>query len=341
MELLLKQLSPGGDLAAMVDLRPVRGVVENVPAKLLDVWPAGKSRWHLLCDAPLALGLSVLTGNTGQCELGLVCKSETEADKIRLQVETLARDAIKALPAHVAALKDILPPDKIPGETADSYKRLLNDLRAALGSAHCETADGVVWMRFGWGGPGFLASAATFLENSSAQRADWLAAARSMDESNHRGLLGGLLSYAKGQNPPAFPKGAAGETQMLGPETRLSWIADLLPYLGHADWHVDPGYDWNNSHNQVTQRPLPEVVNPVLGPGMSSGYPVTHYVGVAGVGENAAQLPADDPHAGVFGYGRQTRQQDLDRGGANTIAVLGVQDRYGPWAQGGRATVRP
>src|SRR5208337_2662272 len=52
-------------------------------------------------------------------------------------------------------------------------------------------------------------------------------------------------------------------------------------------------------------------------------------------------LPANDPRAGMFGYGRKTRQQDLVRGGANTIAVLGVQDRCGPWAQGGPATVRP
>ncbi len=72
-----------------------------------------------------------------------------------------------------------------------------------------------------------------------------------------------------------------------------------------------------------------------------SGYPVTHYVGVAGVGKDAALLPAEDPRAGVFGYGRQTRQQDLLRGGANTIATLGVKDQCGPWAQGGRATVRP
>ena len=84
------------------------------------------------------------------------------------------------------------------------------------------------------------------------------------------------------------------------------------------------------------------MVNPAFGPAKSSdGYPVTHYVGVAGVGEDAAQLPADDPRAGMFGYGRQTRQQDLVRGGANTIAVLGVQDQCGPWAQGGQATVRP
>ena len=46
---------------------------------------------------------------------------------------------------------------------------------------------------------------------------------------------------------------------------------------------------------------------PSVRPSRPSGYPVTHYVGVAGVGEDAAQLPANDPRAGVFGYGRQTR----------------------------------
>ena len=130
---------------------------------------------------------------------------------------------------------------------------------------------------------------------------------------------------------------------MLRPETRVSWIAEILPYIGHPDWHVESGYDWNNAHNQpFTKRPLPEVVNPVFGPAASpEGYPVTHYVGVAGVGDDAAQLPADDPRAGVFGYGRQTRLEDLPRGDANTIAIMGVQEQCGPWAQGGRATVRP
>ena len=143
-------------------------------------------------------------------------------------------------------------------------------------------------------------------------------------------------------NPPKFPEGADGAV-MFKPETRLSWITALLPYLGHADWHVEPGYDWNNAHNQpVTKQPLSEVINPAFGPAKTpSGYPVTHYVGVAGVGEDAAQLPPNDAQAGMFGNGRQTQQKDLVRGGANTIAVLGVQpDHCGPWAQGGPATVR-
>ena len=44
--------------------------------------------------------------------------------------------------------------------------------------------------------------------------------------------------------------------------------------------------------------------------------------------------------AGMFGYGRTTRPEDLTRGTANTIAVLGVTGQPGPWAAGGRATVR-
>ena len=99
MELLLKKLSPGGDLAVMVDLSPRRTAAWKLPAKLLDVWPAGKSRWHLLCETPLALGLSVQSADQGRCELGLVCDGETMAEKIRSEVEKLVPDAIQALPA--------------------------------------------------------------------------------------------------------------------------------------------------------------------------------------------------------------------------------------------------
>jgi hypothetical protein len=343
LELLLKKLAPGGDLAVLVDLSPRQTEVWKVPNNLLDVWPAGKSSWHALCDTPRALGLSVPSADQRRCELGLVCDDETKAGTVRAEIEKLAPLAIRALPAHIAALKDVLPPKRFPGEAADQYKRLLDDLLVALPTARCDAADGIVWFRCDWGGRGLLASAAAALDSKSALKADWLAAARAVDENMHRGLLGSLLSYLKAQTPPRFPEGRAGGAPMLEPQTRLSWIAEILPYLGHPDWRVEPGFDWNDSHNQpVTKRPLPEVVNPVFGPALSSGYPATHYVGVAGVGQDAAQLPADDPRAGVFGYGRQTRQQDLLRGGSHTIAVLGVQGQQcGPWAQGGPATVRP
>ena len=340
MDLLVKKSSLSGDLTVMIDLSPARSAAWKIPANLLDVWPAGKSSWHLLCETPKALELSVQSADQQRCELGLVCDDETKAEKIRLEVEKMVPAAIQALPTHIDALKGILPSNRFSGAATDRYKRLLDDLLAALRSVRCDTADGIVWLHLGWGRPGFLVSAATTIESSSAIQADWLAAARAVDENNHRGLLSGLLSYVKTRNPPRFPEGPMAAL-MLKPQTRLSWIAELLPYLGHADWHVESGYDWNNSHNlPVAKRPLPELVNPAFGPARSpSDYPVTHYVGVAGVGEDAPQLPANDARAGMFGYGRQTRQQDLARGGANTIAVLGVrQDQCGP---GPKAARRP
>ncbi len=310
MELLLKNLSPGGDLAVMADLAPPRTEVRKVPVNLLDVWPAGKPMWHALCAAPTALGISVQSGDQRRCELWLVCNGDAKAEETRLQVVNLVHAAIEALPSHIAALKDIPPPKKSLLETADEYKRrvdefraafdkygqVLNDLLAAMRTASCDATDGMVRVQFGWAVPGLLVSAAA-ADGSPARTVDWLAAARTVDEGNHRGLLSGLLKYAKAQSPPRFPEAAASGVMMLRPETRVSWIAEILPYIGHPDWHVESGYDWNNAHNQpFTKRPLPEVVNPVFGPAASpEGYPVTHYVGVAGVGDDAAQLPADDP----------------------------------------------
>ena len=97
-----------------------------------------------------------------------------------------------------------------------------------------------------------------------------------------------------------------------------------------------------SAEQPISRRPLPEVVNPALGPAKTkAGFPVTHYVGVAGVGPDAGRLPADDPRAGVFGYGRPTRLEDITAGVSHVIAVLGVSDHCGPWAAGGEATVRP
>jgi hypothetical protein len=344
IEQLLAKFSPDCNLTVMVDLLPARTAVWSFPPNLLDVWPAGKASWRALCEAPLTgLGISAQAAGAGRCELALVCNSDGLAGKVHTDIEKLAPAAIQALPAHIAAVQGILPV-KLSGAVAARYKRLLGELLAALGSARCDVADGAVWLRFDWGGSGFLAWGAATIDNDNAAaiKADWLAAALAVDEGNQRGLLGGLLRWVKAQNPPRFPEGADGAVTFK-PQTRLSWIAGILPYLGHGDWHVESGYDWNNTLNQATvRRPLPEVVNPALGPAVSSdGYPATHYVGVAGVGKDAAELPADDPRAGMFGYGRQTRQQDFKRGGSNTIAILGVQDHCGPWAQGGLATVRP
>ena len=63
----------------------------------------------------------------------------------------------------------------------------------------------------------------------------------------------GLLGYQEAEGH--FPAGASGGT-LLPPETRLSWIAALLPYFGHRDWHrqLEFGYSWNSPQNRPVSR---------------------------------------------------------------------------------------
>jgi hypothetical protein len=175
-----------------------------------------------------------------------------------------------------------------------------------------------------------------------AIRAAWLDAALAADDANHRRVLASLKKYHRAEG--SFPAGAGGAA-LLAPETRLSWIATILPYLGQEDWHRELhfGYPWNGSQNRpVTRRRLDSVVNPALGPSKTeAGFPVTHYVGVAGVGPDAGSLKPGHFRAGVFGYNRTTRLDQIPDGASNTIAILGVTERLGAWGAGGPATVRP
>jgi prepilin-type processing-associated H-X9-DG protein len=72
-----------------------------------------------------------------------------------------------------------------------------------------------------------------------------------------------------------------------------------------------------------------------------SGHPaITHYIGMAGIGPDAATLPIDSPRAGIFGYDRTIAMKDITDGTTNTILALESFIDNGSWAEGGRATVR-
>lgn len=340
LERLLKVVSTQGDATLLIDLSAARAARWKLPAALLDVWPAGRLPWHVLWETPEGLGCTVQWSESSRGELALVCEGETVAEKVRAAMDELTTAVKGALPGQVESLKGSLQAGRLTVAVADQYKFLLDEGLAALQAARWDTTDAIVWVRANWiQNP--VAVAAAAVDSAAAMRADWRSAARTVDEANDRRLLTGLAGYVKAEG--RFPAGAAGGA-LMPPETRLSWLAAMLPYYGHVDWHrrLEFGYPWNGPQNQpITRQTLPEVVNPALGSGATTaGFPVTHYVGVAGVGPDAGRLGADDPRAGVFGYARKTRMEDITDGASNTIAVLGVSDRCGPWASGGDATVR-
>src|SRR5262249_24265665 len=66
----------------------------------------------------------------------------------------------------------------------------------------------------------------------------------------------------------------------------------------------------------------------------------TNYVGVAGRGADAATLPRDDPRAGIFGYDRKLKVEQVKDGLSNTLLLLDTARDVGPLLRGGPSTVR-
>jgi hypothetical protein len=144
----------------------------------------------------------------------------------------------------------------------------------------------------------------------------------------------------------AFPIGTFSTAdQPLGPDERFSWIAVLEaenPPPG-GRWDVRWDRPWRDPHHEAfVRRRVSRWQNPLV-PKLAGddGYPATHFVGVAGVGEDAPRLPNGHPRVGVFGDERQTRLDDIADGASETILLAGVAGRLGSWAAGGSATVRP
>jgi hypothetical protein len=341
LDRLLKAVVPEGDVTVLVDLVAARKAGWGLPAGWLDVWPAGKKPWRHLWEVPEGVACALYGSGMLRSELALVCEGESTAEKVRAALDEFLPAAKKALGDNVKSLQEKLDKREVPADAADRYKLLLDQGLAAIQAARWDAADGTVWVRMNWG-QNPLTAADAAVDSYSLMRDDWLSAGLEADKKTHARLIKGLHAHLKTDG--AFPAGASGSA-LVAPDTRLSWIAATLPYLDHADWHqkLKFPFAWNGPQNrEVARLALPEVINPVLGPNATeAGFPVTQYVGVSGLGEDAGTLPANDPRAGVFGNARPTRVEDIADGASCTIAMMGVSARNGAWAQGGSSTVRP
>jgi len=158
--------------------------------------------------------------------------------------------------------------------------------------------------------------------------------------------------------PATFPRGEA-LNQRLGrsfpPNQRVSWMAGLLPFLGHDELfqRINKSKSWKDDDNLKFGAVLiPQFLNPQF-PRSSWRAHVpslgvrdqgaTHYVGMAGVGLDAADYKFGDKSVekklGMFGYERRTALKDVADGLSNTIYVIQVSPKYPrPWLAGGGST---
>jgi Protein of unknown function (DUF1559) len=173
-------------------------------------------------------------------------------------------------------------------------------------------------------------------------------------------LARALQLYVKEKG--TFPRGALQRAPSAErgidwyPDQRLSWMVELLPYLGdgeYKDLTIDPDKSWNEGSNLLAAQVLvPQFLSPgdpksahVHYPGRIGSFAATRFVGVAGLGLDAATYPAGDPalvkKLGVFGYNRVTKQEDIRDDPESTIAMLQVPSgQIMPWLAGGGSTLR-
>ncbi len=169
--------------------------------------------------------------------------------------------------------------------------------------------------------------------------------------SNNLRLIGQAVSrygdHNNGQFPPATVPNAS-----LTPERRLSWQAALVPYLSEG---TPAGKKWEELAREIAFKeawdasandaPRQKNVAPFLCPTFARAFAegrkgLTAYVGVAGIGDNAAALPLTDPRAGFFGYDRILTRDAITAGSSMTMMTLETTRDNGPWLAGGPPTVR-
>ena len=150
-----------------------------------------------------------------------------------------------------------------------------------------------------------------------------------------------------------FPRATVSNPR-LPPEKRLSWMVAIFPYTmsGYKSL-LNEEKPWDDPENNPPRRQfwhhrmqeeLYGDVEVFFCPARShttspDSACTTDYVGITGVGADAAEFPLSDPRAGFFGYDRQISMKDIKDGTANTMAVTEVLDG-GPWTAGGHPTVR-
>lgn len=170
------------------------------------------------------------------------------------------------------------------------------------------------------------------------------AAARAQCQNNLKQLSLAILNYHDSYH--ALPTATVPQPS-LKREERLSWLALIFPFLWEESvarfefayptlgWSDKRNAPWTSRSIKTFQCPAGNIPQP------RQDWPNTSYVGITGIGVDAASLPREHKHCGVFGYERRTALEDVQDGTGHTLSILETTWDNGRWAAGGMATVRP
>ncbi|WP_157732023.1 DUF1559 domain-containing protein [Thermogutta terrifontis] len=279
-----------------------------------------------------------LSGDQNRLTVRLSCRRKEDAASLHDQLEKLRLQALEEVKSAEKE-ENLLAKTAPAGMTPEGWSHTITAVKSFLEHSTVVAEEATVAIE--WSSDQQSGSIQNVATTGEAFAQLWHALATTQAFLHAETLGGSLSRYAERQT--SFPRAAIGG-DLLPPETRLSWISEILPHLGYAEWSksLQPGYSWNAPQNQpVTKRFLPEVTNPLLGATQRiAGYYDAHIVGVTGVGPDSGNLPLSSPRAGLFNFRQAVRKEDVKDGLSNTLALLPAENHLGPWAAGGTATAR-
>jgi prepilin-type processing-associated H-X9-DG protein len=130
-----------------------------------------------------------------------------------------------------------------------------------------------------------------------------------------------------------FP--AAGKAKAdLSVEHRISWLFSIYPFIEAGPKLGDLESAWDSEKNRII--PLTFTFHCYRCPSYperppNSKFIPAHYLGITGLGTDAAKFPLDDPNAGFFGYERKLRKEDIKKGWSSTLMVAETAWASGAW----------
>jgi prepilin-type processing-associated H-X9-DG protein len=153
-------------------------------------------------------------------------------------------------------------------------------------------------------------------------------------------LMADFASIHEGQFPRATMPNPA-----LPVEKRLSWYVPVVAGMQHGELaaSVDKQASWDAEQNGFAATfPNRFFQCPTVYPLQDSntGWAPTSYVGIAGIGTDAALLPQSDPRAGFFGYDRQLTLKDVEGRRDTLMMVVETRRTLEAWTAGGPPTTR-
>lgn len=348
-ELLSEQAPPSTSIA-----NPYRFVFTTADSKdsafnWLPTWVVVQSAAKDACDTllrtPPSIDMRIGAESPPKLSIAVQCTDEAAVDSVEEACQQLVAALNERWLQEIKTVEQQQQSGRITTTEADQVRGVLSQALSTVQSAATLRNELTVVASFQL--PGSVSDIASSFIDSEASRFRFHDLILTEGDLNHQQtIIQGLKTAAAADGQ--WPLGAAGAVQLRA-ETRLSWIASMLPYMEGGDefeaMHQQLNFfrSWNDPANlEVTRRPLALFTNPRLGPSKTTaGFPTTNYVGVAGLGADAASLDPANPRAGVFNNRYRVPLEAIKDGGSQTIAVLGVTGRLGPWAAGGDATVRP